>query len=936
MKTSRTLVKIISVALVICMMLSFVSCDMIKKLFGGSLKLESFTVDRSSVKTEYFIGEAIDFSGIKAVAKYNDESLNKEYTAAELKVTYPEDITATVGQKDVTVSFQDPNLDREQSTTVQIVVIEDPNAITSESFKIDASEVKKFYNLGETVSFDGLKLVEVMSDKSEHEVADLTGLTHEDVTTLTASAGTKSVKFTYNDTPVGIVVIRVLDPADTRNNVTDATVGGEYKAVYEVGESLTITGVTVTVYYESGDPVVLTADKLTLADGVDMSKPGDKNVKVVFTDANGIEDYTYFTVTVVEKDEVLGFTEPQNIIAFKSDNSVAGTITDHNASGFSGQFAKGGQIYKIGDDNEFKMVPALTIRDTDGLPSEPITRYYSDVELYADFGSGYVQLTKRALNQTHYAYYYEDELLATVDTYNGAYKFEKPISKVKIEVLPSADRYMGAKAKTPVILEAEVIDAYNVTEAWQLGLIEYNFEGDRRAMWDSFKLSNGLAKVNDEGAVEHLFVNGIVLHNDIELTADDVPQDYFYVSTKDVRYVKTVNDVTEEKVYPAGTRYLVFRKHIFSRTNTDFVLEGNFFTIDVSKFPTVATPTVVDDSKISAGASENSLFQFHNEWEVTGPEATINNLMFIGNAARDNWVADNGSKESTELLSAGGIQLVRAIENGVVNCNNVISNSCYINYMADWHGTVNVNHSKTYDAFQNAVFVSRNSTFTAEDSYFIGTGGPVVIAQSEYVNNGEYVYKAANATFTGCVLETSLVGDELWFKSLNASEEVMKIAALGNGVNQIISALTKNTEKEVKVNWTKKEGDLELMNIMTLLMRSGGIESMADGMVMGSMTIDGVGVDRNYNFYDATVTRWEMIMQTSAYQSGKQLLTVYDADGTAHTVYFDLATEMLYDLSGTAIYASAEAAGFFAAIDAADVLFLDYGGLSITLELYHG
>ena len=95
MKTSRTLVKILSLALVFAMMFTLVSCN----LFGGSLKLESFTVDRSSVKTSYYIGEEIDFSGIKAVAKYSDSSLDKEYTAADLTVTYDPDITATVGQR---------------------------------------------------------------------------------------------------------------------------------------------------------------------------------------------------------------------------------------------------------------------------------------------------------------------------------------------------------------------------------------------------------------------------------------------------------------------------------------------------------------------------------------------------------------------------------------------------------------------------------------------------------------------------------------------------------------------------------------------------------------------------------------------------------------------------------------------------------------------
>ena len=928
MKTSRTLVKILSLALVFAMMFTLVSCN----LFGGSLKLESFTVDRSSVKTSYYIGEEIDFSGIKAVAKYSDSSLNKEYTASELTVTYDPNITATVGQKEVKVSFHDPHLDVEQSTTVPIVVTEDPNAVVHESYKLVVpTGFKTDYNIGETVDTTGLKLYEVMSNKTEVELTDLTGLTFSpDLATLTATAGSKTVTATYNGEAVsGNIVFRVVDP-EAVDPLLNAVPAGSYKTSYEVGDTaLDLTGLTVVLTYKESGTVTL--DTGFTADAVDFSAAANNvSVKISFTDpVHGNSEFVYITITIVYRDEVLEFAAPDGITAFNSDNASAGTLSFGEA-GFAGQFAVGGQIYKIGDDNEFTMLPILTVRDTDGLPSAPLARYYSTVDLYVDLGEGYVLLDKTANTQTNYTYSKDGVTYATVDTYNGVYKFDRPISKVKISVLPSSEYFKGANAGNPVVLEAEVIDAYNVTKAYELGLVEYNFEGDRRAMWDSFKLDKGLAFVNEDGETVHHMVNGIVLHNDLDLTADDVPQDYFYVSTKDVRYFKTVNGVTEEKIYPAGTRYLKFRKHIFSHDNTDFVIEGNFFTIDVSSFPTVATPTVVNDDKISAGASENSLFQFHNVWEVTGPEATINNVMFIGNAARDNWVADNGSTESTELLSAGGIQLVRAIENGVVNCNNVLSNSCFINYMADWHGVINVKNSKTYDAFQNAVFVSRNSVFNAEDSYFVGTGGPVIIAQSEFVNN--YEYKSCTTNITNCVLDTHLVGDELWFKSLGASGEVAKISALGQGVQQIVAALSQN---QVNATWVK-DGK---MNIQALLMRSGGIEGLADGYVMGNLTIDGVGRDRNYNIQNLATgnpqTDWEKLMLTPAYQSGKQLLTVYDAQGGAHTVYFDQSASMLFDMSGNALYASAEAQGFITAIATAEVLFLDYGGLTIALELYH-
>ena len=109
MKTIRTLSKLFAAIAVFAMILSFASC-------GGALKLESFTVDRTSIKTVYLVGEEIDFSGIKATVKYSDPTLNKIYYFDDLTISYPDDITATAGTKEVTVSFDDPTLNVKQET----------------------------------------------------------------------------------------------------------------------------------------------------------------------------------------------------------------------------------------------------------------------------------------------------------------------------------------------------------------------------------------------------------------------------------------------------------------------------------------------------------------------------------------------------------------------------------------------------------------------------------------------------------------------------------------------------------------------------------------------------------------------------------------------------------------------------------------------------
>ena len=906
------------------MIFSLASCGVFKNLFSGSLKLTSFTVDNSSVKREYYIGEEIDFSGIKAVAKYSDSSLDKEYTAAELTVTYPEDITATEGQKAVKVSFQDPHLNVEQSTMVQIVVSEDPNIIKSESFKIDASGVKKFYNMGETVSLTGLKLIEVMSDKSERVVEDTTALTHDDTTSLTATAGTKSVKFYYEGNPVGTVVFRVLDPADTRNNVTDAVAGGNYKTVYEVGQTLTLEGLTVTVTYETGDPVVLTADQLTLVEGVDMSEPGSKDVRVIFTDANGDKDFTYITINVVKKDTVLGFVTTGNLLAFDSDNAGAGT---HNfgEAGFSGEFAVGNQTYKIGDDNVFVMLPTMTIRDTDGLPSAPLARYYSEVEIYVHDGSDFVKLDKTSFNQTTYVYTMKGETLATVDTYNGRYQFAKPISKVKIEVRPHSDYYTGTF--TPVTLVAEVIDAYNVTESWQLSLIdnsEFVSTTQYKTAWGDIKTEHGL---------NGLQVKGVVLHNDITLTVADIPEAYLKTAPNPVTYIKVVDgQILDTKVAPAGTKYLTDNTFIYSRYNSEFAIEGNFFTIDASALPLVGSPSAVPGTgydNYGTDFSTASLFRFQIYDQITYGEngeeihndkdlpMSVSNTMLIGNAGRNNWVVDNGSGVySMELASAGGIVLFKSELFADVKFDNILNNSFFLSYNPDWGGKMEITNSKAYDSYQNAIVISRNAYCKVDSSVFSGTGGPIVLGMGAPDNDtGVPLYPSADITNT--VLDSALTGEELWFKALG-----MVNADVTSLVNTIKATKIAGPDGTVYASFSNSQGMMNIKGVMLYNM------NFKDWTAQGNITIDGHGINRNHT--DAV---WLSILQSAGFQAGAPVLTVYSGD-TAYSVYQG-ADDNLYDLNNNKLGTQQEHAAYMGAFATANEIVLSQGGLSIVLQLFH-
>ena len=195
MKTLQKNAKLIALILSVLVLFTLASCN-----FGGSLKMTAFTVDRSSVKTVYYIGEEIDFSGIRATVQYSDKALNVEYTAKDLTVTYDPDITASVGTKTVTVSFMDPHLNIKQQAQVQITVKEDPNAVKHASYAVDFSGMKTTYFVGEALDFAGIKIIEKFTNGgADVEITDLKDIEYSYAEDITAAAGTKTVTATYKD-----------------------------------------------------------------------------------------------------------------------------------------------------------------------------------------------------------------------------------------------------------------------------------------------------------------------------------------------------------------------------------------------------------------------------------------------------------------------------------------------------------------------------------------------------------------------------------------------------------------------------------------------------------------------------------------------------------------------------------------------------------------
>ena len=941
MKTSGILVKISSLALVLCMILSLASCGLIQNLFGGSLELVSFTVDRSSVKTEYYIGEEIDFTGIRAVIKYSDEALNKELTSVDLKITYSSDITATVGQKEVTVSYEDPELDTTQETTVAIVVTKDPNVVEHASYRVDATNVKTSYYLGETIDTTGLKLFDVMSNKTEVEITDLTGLTY-DVSGITDTAGRHDVTFTYNGESAGVVTFRVIDPEEEKNHVLNATIATFCKTTYDKGESLDLTGLTVTVTYEEGEPQTVSTG--FTAATVDMTTTGAKQVRISFLDPiNNEEEYVTLTITVINRSKVMQFEKPQALKNFESSNATA--TTNPEATGFYGYFSLGDQTYLIGDDNEFEFAPKMAAL-VDGSLQE-MTSYYMNVKIEVMVGSEYVELTPSAVTETKNTYSLNGELIVTVDTFNGRYKFERPIDGVRITVTPHDAHYINDK--TPVTLVANVIDAFNVHNAKQLSVIDND---NYREDWVDLKTSWGLAGINP---------NGVVLHNDIKITYQSVPESFFYTSDHTVTYYNTITGETKNYAETAGMRYLKDYTFLYVRHGyKDFTINGNFCKIDVTDFPLVASPSIFGpaaEKDYKSDFSNAALFCFEGvskgslgNYDFTpslpegarSPEYLIKNLCLDGNAGTDSWVVQKvdgtTTTEAYELVTAGGLNMSKSARFAHTTFENVVNKCFMVSYTAEWTGYLTLKNVKCNDSYQNAVGAWSNSDINMVDTYLNLTGGPVIMATNvDWEDRGTTYHQYPHITITGGNVANSISGQEAWFKNIDPTNtKVAEIQALGVGLNAYLSYVTGGAVSATWVNDGK-------MNMKGLLLSNGEtFDAMLSNInAEGTIMIDGAGINR---VIDGT-SPWSQILAyimsdpSTAAQKGASPYITVEKDGVAYTICYvsTSATEGYFvDLNDNMVMGTnPDQAALLAAFATADQAVLYQGGMAIMFELYH-
>ena len=856
MKKSK-FISILSLMLVMIISLIVTAC--------GELAIKEIQMDKNTFKGVYVVGEEIDYSQIQLTAVYEDGSTST-YKLTDKDVSYTPIDVSSVGTKEFKVTVK--------GYSVSLTVVVNPALVSIEIFN-----AKTNYALNEDVDYSAILLKAVYGDDSE-EFIKLTndGVTYNQIDTSTA--GEKVFAVEYKGKTANLT-IKVSEPT-----VQSIEIESGLKAEYKVGEefnaneikikvvkddadatveyvylndsevsysldltsqgektlSITYGGVTIVkvvsvvavlqrIEFESQEALVvdyktpldyanifinaiyndanvnetinLSNDKITILQDVDVNELGKQTLLVEY---EGKQASIEVEVKKINAIQPLVFELPQSYIDFKNESAVKdeALITEN-------EFAIKGKPYIVGSVNKFKFLPITS---------------------YLDLNAGIVEITNP---DTSYSLQIkkDGEFVTVAD--DSLY-----ISSVKDNMYDFTDEAVGNEFKLIVSLDSEMYDLFYFGNIAPSVSIEFKVEKAYN-VYDVYGLSvmdnlnvNNWAQIKDRTLVyddkklsEYTDVTLVVLHNDVSIDADKLPNNYFWSeympgysvalakaqaadnatgsalgyasklkgSLRDgigdlnnYNHTTTEVDDVNDNIYDSDgdgvkenyceTTYnaVNMQKGIFNTNQCS--ISGNYMTITTKDSDTRILSSVIsrdyktnDSLKMSNPIAHWFMFKFFK----TGTEEldiTIENVFLQGNMPKVN----QGG------LPAGLMAINSLVDELTVD--NVITSQFYTHILTDEsdiaNSALNLKNSRMIDAYSNMIYLWK-SKVNVENSILKNAGGPlfIVVDGNRSVTDTTSPYPVLNVDEKS-VLESYAAGTESWYTIFNATALFTKFKDMNN------------------------------------------------------------------------------------------------------------------------------------------------------------
>ena len=569
---------------------------------------------------------------------------------------------------------------------------------------------------------------------------------------------------------------------------------------------------------------------------------------------------------------VLPVSRNQSFITFDANRGVKDNKQD--------EFYVRDNMYKVGSDNNINLTPQFKVIDI--KTSAPVEQsrwaydYTINVKKYVE--SAWVDAT-------------EDDY-SIVNARNCLLKFTDAAvgSQFKVSVVPGNESTFiedeDDRNDATAIYEFEVVKGFNVyrpeelsyfdstNASWYAEPHEYVHAGET-----SGEDAGGMPRTiidypkfkREHNLNENASYNNIVFHSNFSITPNDVPSEFFY-SENECTFMEAAD---REASLGTMKDYMYLYMHL---TGDETNVEGNYFKLSFENIPLSHRPygrMWTEDNKMN---SHCAAFR-----TLTG-DTKFENLNIVGNAHNAHDSA--GEKYAGGLMFIKGYGLTKSLQ-----LNNVLSHAFFMTAMTeagseDGMGEtdpirIDVNYMKCFDHY-NSFFYNWGGVMNISNSFFEGSGGPVIIQDhtavdtdvptpvfDEYLDPApEYpigdfhiIGNAPDTTFNDCEFNNNVIGTEGWFQSFGATAEAATIKSLSDVISgfsqQVYEATSGATH--IKTFLRAKSGDTYVpttamgagqaglqseMNFI-VLNKSGSAEGMSNYPVDGTVKFmkDGQQVD---------------------------------------------------------------------------------------------
>ena len=254
-----------------------------------TITLQSITISQSPAQVSYDIGDTLDLTGLIVTALYSDSS--SEAVTSYTTDPADGDTLDAVGTIRVTVTYQG------ETAAFDVFVNDTEAPVTLTGISITNAPDKLTYTTGETLDLSGLVVTAVYSDGGTEILTNYTTDPLDGAELDTAGTQPVTISYTEDDeTKTASFNVTVTEPPVI---VLTGIAISDYpeKRTYTVGDTLDLSGLTVTATYSDSSSSAVTGYSTSPSNGATLSTAGTQTVTISYIE-DGVTRTTSFTITV--------------------------------------------------------------------------------------------------------------------------------------------------------------------------------------------------------------------------------------------------------------------------------------------------------------------------------------------------------------------------------------------------------------------------------------------------------------------------------------------------------------------------------------------------------------------------------------------------------------------------------------------------------------